>query len=324
MAGTPGYPQALSATTLSHAAVAPALLSPTQGGRGKATAAIHLKAMPTAVRATSAATPSSSVVAATTLRSMRHPATPAKLSPALSSSARSSSPRVHALPAVALNVTAAPALTIHSTDLTPLSSGGKKRRRGGGDAAKGGSRGGGTAYARGSATDTHAASLSKRFTYDAAQLVKAEPAQVPPSSPLTLSAPYPRRRFSTVSTTSSVSGASMGSEDSTSSAPQTGPLGPPFLTTEDLARLTGPRAARSQSICATTALVVMDAASKRRRSCAAVDLSHPPPPPPHPPQHQRPRTTHSPPPPPSPPPPSTHPVSRRSWAASTCPTPCPA
>ena len=261
------YQQAVSATTLSHAA-APALSPPQPvGGGRKATAAIHLKAMPAAVRATSAASPP--VVAATTLRSLPRPATPAKLSPAPSSSSISSrSPRaVHALPAVAVNV-AAPALTIHSTDLTPTPH--KKRRRA--DTKH-------TAYIRGSATDTSAASPAKHFTYDAAQLVMkaadvAHPHPHPPSSPLTLSTPYPRRRFSTVSTSSSISGASMGSEDSSSSLPAHQPgSSTPFLTTEDLARLTGPRVGRSQSICVTTAQVVSDMASKRRRSCAAVDLS---------------------------------------------------
>ena len=250
----------MAATTLSHAP-RPQIVQAVESRRAIA-ATVQLKAIPAAVRASSASAPNA-VMAATTVRSV--PASPAAaITPTQATASRfSSSTAVHALPAMTVNV-AAPALTLQSEQLTPSSAGGKKRRRE--PLAK--------ALGRGSATDSHVASQHKHFTYEASQATRAlEPAVAVPSSPHLLSTPFPRRRFSTVSTASSISGASLGSEDSNSSAP---PHVTPFLTTEDLARLTAPRSCRSQSICAATTVQATPAreiAAKRRRSHAAVEFT---------------------------------------------------
>jgi hypothetical protein len=178
------------------------------------------------------------------------------------------------------------ALTLQSSEQmeAPSSAGGKKRRRRAGSQQL-------PAGFRGSATDTHVASQQKRFTYEAvvASPVQqstparlAEAATVLPTSPLTIAAPFARRRFSIVSTTSSsVSGTSEDSGASPASCYQ------PHLSTEDIVRLTAPNGSsgtkglRSHSICGMEATQAVDLTPKRRRSCVNYSPSSSPPAPPH-------------------------------------------
>ena len=177
------------------------------------------------------------------------------------------------------------ALTIQSSEQMDAvaSAGGKKRRR------RAGSQQLPVGY-RGSATDTHVASQEKRFTYEAlvASPLQSTPARVAeaatvlPTSPLTITGPFARRRFSTVSTTSSsISATSEDSGASPASCYQ------PHLSTEDIVRLTAPiggcdsKGLRSHSICSMEATQAVDLTPKRRRSCANYSPCSSPPAPPH-------------------------------------------